>query len=68
MKSLEIGNISYEFDLNATWEKDGKTYSFISLKKITSFKDGHNKYQNLTIRTSDWPAFRQWLLDVLCEE
>lgn len=68
LKNLKLGTIEYEFDENAKFEKDGRTYSFISLRKITTFKE-NKKYQNLTIKHEHWDQFREWLLkDVLEEE
>ncbi len=65
MKTLKVtDNVSFEFDRNAKWEKDGKTFTFISLKKITEYKE-NKKYQNLTIRTQDWELFREWMEGIL---
>ncbi len=65
METLKVtDNLSYEFDSEAKFEKDGKTYTFISLKKITAYKES-KKYQNLTIRTQDWPAFREWMEGII---
>ena len=63
MKELKFGNITYQFDPNATF----KDHTFISFKRITQFKE-NQKFQNLTVKNENWPAFRQWLLDILCEE
>lgn len=64
MKSIKFDNVEYSFDPEASY----KDHIFVSIKKTTKFKDGNVKYQNLTIKTSDWPKFREFLLDVLCEE
>ena len=70
MKRLTIGDgqIVYEYDEDATFEKDGKTYSFVSFKKITTFKGKQGeskKYQNLTVARRDLEIFKAFLRDIL---
>ena len=68
MKSeLKLSNgLIYEFDDQAVFEKDGKKYTFISLKKISAFKE-IKKYQNLTVKPADWPKVRDWLNELIGE-
>ena len=72
MKKLEIDNVCYEFAPDATFEKDGKTYEYISFKKVTTYKakDGkeNKKYQNLTVKPGHWAEFSTWLMDVMSGE
>jgi hypothetical protein len=63
MKSIQFDNVEYSFDPVASY----KDHTFVSIKKATKFKDGNVKFQNLTIRNSDWPKFREFLLEILCE-
>ncbi len=65
METLKVSdNVCYEFDREATWEKDGKTYEFISLKKITNYKE-NKKYQNLTIKPEHWAEFSEWFKGII---
>jgi len=61
MGTLKIDDIEYDYDENAEFEKDGKTYNFVSLKKTTTMKGGGKKYQNLTVRQKDLAKFKAWL-------
>lgn len=62
--SLNEGKVVYEFDNAAKWEKDGKTFEFISFKKITAYKE-NKKYQNLTVSKTDWEDFARWMDECL---
>ena len=70
--NLELGNIEYQFDPEAVFEKDGKEYKFISFKKITTFKGKgdskeNKKYQNLTVKNDHWAEFSEWLREILVD-
>jgi len=62
MKKLELEGVVFEFDDKAEYE--GTT--FISFKKITTFKE-QKKYQNLTIKQKHWPAFKNFLKEIIGE-
>lgn len=64
---LNDGKLVYEYENPSTWEKDGKTYEFISFKKVTTFKDA-KKYQNLTVKMEDWIKFSSFLREILDNE
>jgi len=69
---LELdGGIIYEFDPNATYETGGKTYNFISFKKVSTYKDKaqkeQKKYQNLTVKIAHKLEFIPWLEECLEE-
>ena len=66
MKRLSLDTIEYEFDEDAFWEKDGKRFEFISLKKITTFKE-NKKYQNITIKHEHLEKFKEFLKDIIGE-
>ncbi len=61
---LNEGKTVYEYENPSIFERDGKTYEFISFKKITAFKE-QKKYQNLTIRKEDQFAVFGWLRDCI---
>ena len=61
---LEEGKIVYEFSDEEEYE--GK--KFVSLKKVTTFKEGAKKYQNLTCKPAHWEKVSEWLLAVLRSE
>lgn len=65
---LELQGIVYEFDSEAVYETGGKSFKYISFKKVTKEKDGSRKYQNLTVKIAHQAKFSQWLqecVDVL---
>jgi len=64
MLRLHLDTIEYEWDEDATFKKDGREYSFVSLKKITTFKE-NKKYQNLTIKHEHLEKFKGFLMDIL---
>ena len=56
------GGIVYEFDPEAVYEPgEGKSFKYISFKKVTSQKDGTRKYQNITVKIAHKDKFAQWL-------
>ncbi len=57
---LNEGKVIYEYENPSKWEKDVKTFEFISFKKVTIFKD-QKKYQNLTVKMEDWKDFCRWM-------
>ena len=66
-KQLKISdNLIYEFNSKDVFVKDENTYEFVSLKKITTFKN-NKKYQNITIKHEHFEEFRKWILDILTE-
>ena len=49
------GGIVYEFDSEALYEPgEGKSFKYISFKKVTTQKDGTKKYQNFTVKFAQW--------------
>ena len=63
--------ISFEFEKEAVFEKDGKRYTFTSFKKISEYKDKagkeQRKYQNLTVKPEHLMEFIPWLEECLEE-
>jgi hypothetical protein len=66
MKRLHLDTIEYEFIEDDSFEKDGKTYTFASLKKVTTYK-GNKKYQNVTIKHEHLDKFKEFLKDIIGE-
>ena len=65
IKRLDINdNCYYEYNSDDSWEKDGKTHEFISIKKITTFKN-NKRYQTLTVKHTDWEEFKKWILNII---
>ncbi len=59
------GGIKYEFNPKAVFETGGKSFEFISFKKITTYKEKagkeQDKYQNLTVKPAHKEEFIPWL-------
>jgi len=55
----------YEFDPDAVFETNGKSYPFISFKKIQIDRNGGKKFQNLTVSPENWDEFVGFLGEVL---
>ena len=63
-KILKIDDkLEYEFDDEAEY----KGFTFISFKKVTTFKDKKD-YQNLTIKKEHWGAVVTWLSEIIKEK
>ncbi len=64
MKSeLKVNDqVSYILDTDDSYTtSDGKTYKYVSLKKITKQKSGKPKWQILTISHDNEKAISEWL-------
>jgi hypothetical protein len=63
--------ITYEFEPDSVFEKDGNTYHFMSFKKIQRFKDKggkeQSKYQNLTVKPEHADRLIEWLQECIDE-
>lgn len=55
----------YEFDPDAVYESNGKSYGYISFKKIQIDRNGGKKFQNLTVSKDNWLEFVGFLQEVL---
>lgn len=65
MLRLHLDTIEYEWDEEAEWtNNEGKTFSFASLKKTTTYK-GNKKFQNLTVKPEHIDKFKEFLRDIV---